>query len=189
MTYQTVRQVYSAADLPFTQCDSLDFVSGDYDREIAKRIVKVIREEAPITEWLLIKRVINSFGIYKAGSKIKAHMEKLLMNMRLNDTRDKTGTVYWKEKQKPSSYNVYRVFGAYDETVRDVQYVPDAEIANAAASVLEEENLTYEDLARKTAFLLGYTRMGTNVTAGMKRGIECAVKMKKIRQQSCEYEN
>ena len=92
-------------------------------------------------------------------------------------------------KQKPADYNVYRLFGAYDLTCRDVLYVPDIEIANAAASIAAKEALAYEDLARQTAALMGYTRMGTNVAAGMKRGIAYAVKTKRISVKSGKYVN
>lgn len=189
MTYQTVRKIYPAADLPFLSVTSDELLSGDYDDEIRSRVYKVIRTEAPITQWLLIKRVINSFDLYKAGSRIRVYMEDILGKMKLNDTRDRTGTVYWQEKQKPAEYNIYRLFGAYDLTCRDVQYIPDAEIANAAASVAEAEILAYEDLARKTAVLLGYTRMGSNVTAGMKRGIDYALKTKRLKIKDGKYIN
>lgn len=189
MTYKTVQKIYSASDLPFLSLTSDELLSGQYDAEIESRIRRVIDTEAPITQWLLIKRVINSFDLYKAGSRIRVYMEELLGRMKLNDTRDRTGTVYWKNRQKPADYNIYRLFGSYDLTCRDVQYVPDAEIANAAASVCEKESLDYEGLSRKTAALLGYTRMGSNVTAGMKRGIDHAVKTKRLRIRSGKYEN
>lgn len=180
-------KVYEAADLPFTEVSSADFLSGSSTAEIRKRIKAVINTEAPVTEWLLIKRVINSFGIYKAGSQIRPEMEAVISSMKLNCTQDGTGRVYWKPKQNPEAYSEYRIGGKYDVTCRDVQYICDIEIANAAASVLEEEALDYAALAKKTALKLGYTRMGSNVTEGMKRGIACALKTKRIRRSGDTY--
>ncbi len=189
MSYRTVSKTYAICDLPFTSVSSDELLTGDFNAEIEKRIKAVIQTEAPIHEWLLIKRVINSFDLYKAGTRIKAHMDGILAGMKLNAVNDKSGKVFWKSKQKPADYNVYRLFGAYDQTCRDVLYVPDIEIANAAASIAAKESLAYEDLARQTAALLGYTRMGTNVVSGMKRGIAYAVKTKRIAVKSGKYVN
>ena len=60
-------------------------------------------------------------------------------------------------------------------------------VTPSAASVLEGETLDYAALARKTALKLGYTRMGSNVTEGMKRGIACALKTKRIRKSGDTY--
>lgn len=189
MGYRTVSEIYEICDLPFTSLSSDQLLSGEYDDEIARRIKAVIAAESPVTEWLLIKRVINSFDLYKAGARIKAHMDEILGRMKLNAVNDQSGTVYWKPRQKPDSYNIYRLFGSYDLTCRDVLYVPDIEIANAAAFIASKQRLAYEDLARQTAALLGYTRMGSNVSAGMKRGITCAVKTKRIAVKGGKYTN
>lgn len=189
MGYKTVCETYEICDLPFTSVTSEELLSGEFDTEIRKRIKAVVAREAPICEWLLIKRVINSFDLYKAGARIKAHMDEILHSMKLNVIADQSGPVYWKTAMKPVSYSTYRLFGAYDLTCRDVLYVPDVEIANAAAFVASKEGLDYENLARKTAALLGYTRMGTNVSAGMKRGIAYAVKTKRILIRKGQYTN
>ena len=185
--FWTVQKIYAAADLPFTAVTSDEFLSGELTAEIRKRIQAVIKEEAPVTEWLLIKRVINSFGIYKAGARIRPEMEAILAGMKLNVQTDQTGRVYWKARQNPATWNEYRLFGDYDLTCRDVQLLPDAEIANAAAAVAAKQSLEYSELARQTAELLGYTRMGSNVTAGMKRGIDLALKTRRISKKGRMY--
>lgn len=187
--FSTTHRVYTAADLPFSEVTSEDFLSGDLNQEIEKRIRTVIRTEAPVCEWLLIKRVINSFGIYKAGARIRPQMEAILSVMNLNVHTDGTGRVYWKAKQDPKTYNEFRLFGDYDLTCRDVQCVPDAEIANAAACMAAQGGFEYKDLARETAALLGYTRMGSNVTAGMKRGIDTALKTGRLKKKAGRYGN
>ena len=187
MAAQVVQKVYEAADLPYSAVSSEEFLSGNLTKEIRKRIRDVIACEAPVCEWLLIKRVINSFGIYKAGSQIRPEMEAVLAGMKLNIQNDDTGRVYWHMGENPKKYAEYRIGGKYDITCRDVQYIPDAEIANAMISVLQEGSMEYADLAKKTALLLGYTRMGTNVRAGMKRGEAYAVREKKIRKKSGTY--
>jgi hypothetical protein len=41
--------------------------------------------------------------------------------------------------------------------------------------------MNLDDLIRTTASFLGYTRMGSNVRAGMDRGLKYALKQKKIK--------
>ena len=172
---------YAAADLPSTKVDSQKFTELVSIPEVKERIKAVIITEAPVTEWLLIKRVINSFQVYKAGGRIRPFMEEILKNMKLKTTEDETGTVYWKSSQNPKTWNKVRTFGKYEETCRDVTLVPTVEIANALEFILQRDALDHDDLIRTTAAFLGYTRMGSNVRAGMERGLKYAIKNKKIR--------
>ena len=178
---------YEAADLPIAKADPRNFTEEVSIPEIQKRIRTVIKTEAPITEWLLIKRVINSFQVYKAGAKIRPFMQEILDDMDLNYTEDETGMVYWSDRQDPENYNIVRIFGKYEETCRDVTLVPDAEIANALIYNLQAEDLDLVDLFRNTANFLGYTRMGTNVRLGLERGLQYAKREKKIRVEKGEH--
>ncbi|MBE6128125.1 MAG: DUF3320 domain-containing protein [Erysipelotrichaceae bacterium] len=180
-TDMVTNSTYAAADLPSTKVDSQKFTELVSIPEVKERIKAVIITEAPITEWLLIKRVINSFQVYKAGGRIRPFMEEILKNMKLKTTEDETGTVYWKSSQNPKTWNKVRTFGKYEETCRDVTLVPTVEIANALEFILQRDALDHDDLIRTTAAFLGYTRMGSNVRAGMERGLKYAIKNKKIR--------
>ncbi len=181
MTMITI-QTYEAADLPVTKIDSQNFTELVSIPEVKQRVKAVIATEAPITEWLLIKRVINSFQVYKSGSKIRPFMTEILKNMKLKVTEDETGSVYWSAKTNPKNYNRVRVFGSYEETCRDVTQVPTVEIANALLYVLRNQVMEEDVLIRTAAQLLGYSRMGTNVREGMQRGLRLALKEKKIRR-------
>lgn len=172
---------YTAADLPSTAIDSGRFTELVSVPEVKERIRAVIIEEGPITEWLLIKRVINSFQVYKSGGRIRPFMEGILRSMKLKTTEDETGTVYWNASQNPKTWNMVRTFGRYEETCRDVTLVPTVEIANALEFILQRDAMNMDDLIRTTASFLGYTRMGSNVRAGMDRGLKYALKQKKIK--------
>ena len=173
---------YEAADLPVTKIDSQNFTELVSIPDVKKRVKAVISTEAPITEWLLIKRVINSFQVYKSGSKIRPFMTQVLKDMKLKVTVDETGNVYWSAKTNPKNYNKVRVFGSYEETCRDVTQVPTVEIANALQYVLRDEAMEEDVMIRTAAQLLGCTRIGANVREGMQRGLRLALKEKKIRR-------
>ena len=104
MTMITI-STYEAADLPVTKIDSQNFTELVSIPDVKKRVKAVISTEAPITEWLLIKRVINSFQVYKSGSKIRPFMTQILKDMKLKVTEDETGNVYWSAKTNPKNYN------------------------------------------------------------------------------------
>lgn len=180
--------VYIVADLPFTACSSADFLAGAEDQEIRRRIRTVIKTEAPITEWLLIKRVINSFDIWKAGSNIRTMMISILADMNLHSSVEYDTVIFWKRTQNPASYSEYRLFGKDDLSCRDVTNVPVPEIANAMAAVLKKNgSMEYEELARAAAELLGYSRMGSNVREAMQHAAEYGTETRKFRRRGSVY--
>ena len=169
-------EVYQATNLSCTRVRSSDFLKNQDTREIVNRIERVIEQEAPIDEWLLIKRVINSFGIQKAGVHVRKKMFEILDQMALNVEEEFDNAIYWKDRQKPRKYRSYRVFGRDDESKRDVTHVPIREMANAVYAMIKENpGLDEESLARITAAKMGYTRMGSNVTQSLNRAIKMAV--------------
>ena len=181
-------QPYAVTKLPVTRTTSKLFLEMPNDEEIKKRIVAVIKEEAPITEWLLIKRVINSFGIQKAGVHIRTKMFDVLDNMKLKIEEEYDQQIYWRSSQVPQNYRIYRTFTNDDESHRDVTNVPIIEISNAIAETLEEnERMDYESLVRETACKLGYTRLGKNVTQAMKRGVQMACERYPIKKDGSNY--
>lgn len=168
-------EIYKVTSLPITQMDANSFLKDGNEKEIMKRIEAVIDCEAPITEWLLIKRVINSFGIMKAGIHVRKKMFNILDNMNLNSSEEYDQKIYWRSSQRPKRYKAYRLPNKSEEAARDVTNIPVTEISNVVYQVLiEEENLDYKELMRLSALRLGYTRMGTNVKLNMKRAITMA---------------
>ena len=117
-------ELYEVTDLPLTRIDSSSFLKDRNENEIKKRIKRIIEQEAPITEWLLIKRLINSFGIQKAGTHIRKKMFDILDDMELNKNEEYDKTIYWKDSQRPTRYKRYRLPGGNEESARDVNNVP-----------------------------------------------------------------
>lgn len=186
-------ELYEVTDLPLTHVDSNSFLKDRNENEIKKRIEEIIEQEAPITEWLLIKRLINSFGILKAGTHIRKKMFDILDGMELNKSEEYDKTIYWKQTQRPTRYKRFRLPGSDEESARDVTNIPIIEISNAVYKVLVDEgSLKYDDLARLTALKLRYTRMGSNVKQSIKRAINMATKRYPIQVKDniyCAFES
>ncbi len=181
------KSTYRPAVLKTASVSTDEFLSGALDREIRTRIKAVVDTEAPVSERLLIKRVINSFGIQKAGVNVRDVMMTNISALKLKTTADKDIVTYWKNGQTPEMWNVFRV-PASEEEKRDVLDVAKEEIAAAAASLIRgKKDVPYGDLARETAQLLGYTRMGNNVVDMIKKGIDTAVKRGYLKKKGSLY--
>lgn len=123
---------------------------------------------------MLTKRVVQSYGIARAGSRIQGHMNRILQKMNLQTTMQDEVVFYWKKEQNPDAYVGFRINGN-EESRRDIRDVPVQEIANGMYTVLHEQiSMGQEDLLRETANRLGYTRLGSNVLSALELGIQYA---------------
>ena len=166
--------VYQAASLPLRILSPEEFTDMRYVPEIRKRIEAVIAAEAPVSVPMLTRRVVQSFGISRSGSRIQGHMDSILKRMSPKMTMQENTMFCWRQDQDPADYAGYRFSGDGDSR-RDVRDVPVQEVAGAVYSVLYEQlSMDREDLLRQTANKLGYTRLGANVVAAMENGIRFA---------------
>ena len=172
-----VAPVYLPVALSPMSVTAEEFVEPGFRKEIKNRIRKALKAEAPVSAALLTRRVVQSCGISRAGSRIQNHIQGLLSEMELISTVQPEGTFFWREDQNPDVYPLFRVSGD-GEAHRDVREVPVQETANAVCSVLYEQmSMLHEDLLRETARKLGYTRLGTNVIDAMDCGLRYAKAM------------
>ena len=178
-------KVYSATWLADGYLSPDDFLHPYYVGTIRKSILKVLQTEAPVSEGVLIRRVVQSYGIARSGSRIQGHMTALLSSMRLRTTTQGDQKIYWNSDQDPKTYTGFRASGDGDNR-RDAKDVPVEEAANAVCYVLYDQvSMSHDDLVRESANLLNYTRMGSNVVAIFGAAIRYAQREGKI----CEENN
>lgn len=168
--------VYAATVLPVKYVSADEFIEPRLVRSIQEKVKLVIKTEAPVSVSMLTRRVVQSFGISRAGSRIQGHMDTVLRRMDLKMTQQGDTQFCWGQNQNPDAYVGFRVSGEGDSK-RDVRDVPVQEIANAIYTVLYEQvSMGQDDLLRETANKLGYTRLGSNVLAALAHGIAYAQK-------------
>jgi len=166
--------VYQAATVPVKLLSADAFIEPWNERDIQSKIQLVINAEAPVSLTMLTKRVVQSYGIARAGSRIQGHLNTILRKMNPQTTTQEDTVFFWKKDQNPDAYIGFRVSGDGDNR-RDVRDVPVQEIANAIYAVLYEQiSMGQEDLLRETANKLGYTRLGNNVLSALTLGIQYA---------------
>ena len=163
---------YRAATLPANALSADLFIEPWNEPDIRNKIRLVIGTEAPVSRSMLSKRVVQSYGIARAGSRIQAHLDTILRKMEIPVTKQEDNVFYWRQDQDPNTYAGFRVSGEGDSH-RDIRDVPLQEVANAIYSVLYEQiSMGREDLLREAAGKLGYTRLGNNVLSALASGIQ-----------------
>ncbi|MBQ8238547.1 MAG: DUF3320 domain-containing protein [Oscillospiraceae bacterium] len=167
--------VYQAAVLAGDSLCAEEFTDSRYVAMLKKKIRAVIDAEAPVSAGLLTRRVVQSCGITRAGSRIQAHMNAILGKMNLPVTPQGDALFYWRSDQDPDSYAIFRTAGE-GESRRDIRDVSRQEAANAVCAVLHEQvGMGMEDLLRETGRKLGYTRLGGNVQSALEAGVAHAL--------------
>ena len=165
---------YQMAEVPVQSLSADLFLEPRYRRDIENKIQMVLAVEAPVSASVLTKRVVQSYGIARVGSRIQAHMDTIVKKMGLKATKQSGSVFYWREEQNPEAYLGFRI-SAEGEYRRDVRDVPVQEIANAIYAVLYEQiSMGLDDLLREAARKLGYTRMGGNVITAVTDGLRYA---------------
>jgi hypothetical protein len=175
---------YTPAKLRENLVSAEDILLPKYAAGIRKKLDTVISKEAPIAKSLLIRRVIQSYGITRSGVRIQTYLDKLIEGMNLQTTQQEDMIFYWAPGQDPETYFTYRPT-ATEEDRRDAREIPVQEAAGAVRQVLEDQiSLNQEDLIRESAKLMGYTRLGSAVTNLFSNAVRYAVWKGKITQSS-----
>ncbi len=163
--------LYTPAELNQSSITPDELLLPKYAAAIRRKVASVISREAPICRSLLTRRVVQSYGITRAGSRIQNYLEHIYNALGLKATEQGDEVFYWTAEQDPDTYCNYRA-GATEEARRDAKEIPVQEAAAAVCQVLTEQiSLNEEDLIRESAKLLGYTRLGTAVTLLIQKGI------------------
>lgn len=171
----SARKEYVVAQLPYKPISAEAFVANPPAGEIVKRLGAIVQTEAPILEGLLVRRLLQSFGIARAGSRIQSLVQVYLRGLPCVRLRQGDSTVYFPKEMDPSSYPFYRI-GEEEVSHRDASELPWAEVSNAAQAVLRAQfGLPREDLIRETAKLLGYARVGSGVSQAMQMGVDALI--------------
>ncbi len=152
------RAEYIGTDLPLASHSPEELLSGTLNAEILKRMEEVIEVESPIKESLLFKRVLNSFGLVKLGSRLEPHFK---------DIAEKLTALRFSEDEKVYLKPDFEVdfFRYSDSTLRYSYQIPVIEGVNAIIYILEKENrrLTRKELLQLFSESLGYQRKGAQV--------------------------
>ncbi|MBO9638341.1 MAG: DUF3320 domain-containing protein [Siphonobacter aquaeclarae] len=165
-------QPYIAIELPSVYDASPDeFLWPQHRNRIKQQLNEVISAEAPISDALLRKRVLNAWGIARQGIRISAHFDLLISEIDPAHTRHDGRTFFWSQPHGATNYTAFR-YASSDELRREAEDLPPEEVANAISEILRQQiSLDRMDLVREVARQFGFSRVGTNLVQAVTLGI------------------
>lgn len=178
--------IYQTAALePMTGITYEDFLFDSSTQKVQQQILEVIETEAPIYKDLVCRRVLESWGITKKGTRIVSRFDEIFDQMNLITTKEENDDIcYWSENQDPDDYNTFRLPKNINER-RPAEEIPPHEVANAVRKIVSEQiSLPGIDLMREVAKLFQYARLGPNVEASMRQGIQKAIQQEKVKEEN-----
>ena len=131
------------------------FYNPVYTQFLHRQIRTILEHEAPITEELLLKRMVGIWQFQRAGEVISEKLYGLFSQYCF--TQSKAGKVYW---QNPGQWENYQNFRLSTEE-RKLEEIPVEELKNAMVFLLSEygEFDTYDELFKLTGKGFGFARL------------------------------
>lgn len=172
---------YRQAEL-IAEESAVSLMEPEADVLLKSKIAQVIEAESPVAATVIAKKVLIACGAKRAGSKLQKRIVQLCDSMELPCTVEGKERFYWKAGSEPDQYSSYRI------GVREAAAIPCQESANAVQEALAGgETLSSTELARRAAYLMGYSRMGAAVEEAMYRGIEEACRRGAVARKDDYY--
>ena len=165
------RRPYAVASLSNSFLEPEAFVAPQVRPLLRAKLGQVIRQEGPVAETVLYRRVLKSCGIARAGTRIQKHLQQLLDSLGARRTQEGE-TVFYSLPGQGLEPGCYRVATQDEDSRREAKEWPAEEIAAAAQAVLEAQfGLLEEDLLRETAKLMGFGRLGPAMEVHLRLGL------------------
>lgn len=157
-------------------------IDNFYDRQTKKLIKEAISEivqvEGPISQPALIRTLINSTGLGRAGKNISEHLDKLVTTADVKITRQSGVRFLWNHGSDPSDYHTFRF-----REQRNTEDICKYELKNAVCCLLQENGpMTKEEITKAMVNLLGYSRSSHRIEECAADAIKAARELKAIEQ-------
>ena len=145
---------YVSSSYPSRETDSESFFEEKETR--TKSVINFfIRNEGPISERLLVKKVLNQFSISKNTKTTKAVFNEILYNKPANYTNNMK--FYWDKEEDKDRVGYYRVGSKYREFVD----IPKEEIIIAIRDIMKNKlSLTKDELIKYVVSAFGFNKVG-----------------------------
>lgn len=158
---------YKITKLPLKKLTADELLKAENKEEIKKRICLIIKEEAPIYESLVKKRLLNSYGLKKCGIRIEKFLSPIFSNLNIPFIKERGECLYYDEGVTFEDYRVSK------EQIRYSYQIPFIEGANAIKVILTKNpDINETDLVNEFCNEFEYKRKGAQVVALFKGSLE-----------------
>lgn len=114
---------------------------GENDAEITARIREIVATEEPISHSYLKKRVLQTFGVIKSGSKVDVRLDDLILSCALSRDRI-SGVDYYYKNPRALALGKFRAGGEHRRGEEDITVY---ELLSFVKGALEEKVALYMD--------------------------------------------
>ena len=157
----------------------MDFYEESGKERIRQQIAQIIRQEAPVYEHVLKRRVARAWGFTRMGGNIQKILDECLPPDPAV-TENGEERVFWAPGQNPAEYRFYRV-GETEESKRAIDEIPPEELANAMYEVLMDfHSCEVDTLFRETVKLFGLSSVTNRARKFLQYGLDTLRKSGRI---------
>lgn len=130
---------------------------------LGRWIETVVSEESPVHKEVAMRRVLDASDVSRMGSRIREALEKGIRSAARTGSIEKRGEILHDPKQETVPV---RDRSELEGPARDIQHVPDSEIATAAETIVDVSfGIKKDELVEQVGRQLGFGRIGSNIEA------------------------
>jgi very-short-patch-repair endonuclease len=142
--------------------------------ELSRMIMEVVDVEGPIQDGLLLERIRESWGVGRAGSRIRDNLRRTVDFLTQRGEVQVAGRFI---ELKGQTLETVRVPGSDPQASRTVAEVPPAELELAVQNVLADAHGgTPDELTLAVALLFGWNRRGPDIAAALDAAVDALVR-------------
>ncbi|MCD7729277.1 MAG: hypothetical protein LUI60_05125, partial [Clostridia bacterium] len=168
------KRAYKAAKIEQSAQDASYILSGEHDAEVLRVIKAIVAAEEPISEQFLIKRTLQTYGIYKRGIKLDGKITSLIENCKLASSQI-MGVKYYFRSDKYSGFDRYRVEEGAPLRQSEADYTPYDIISLVKGLLLNKVSMFSDELAVAVQREFNVARLSDRFAAYINSCIDYAV--------------
>ena len=173
-----IREEYRVFEKDLSQITIDNFYDRQTKKLIKEAISEIVQVEGPISQPALIRALINSTGLGRAGKNISEHLDKLVATADVKITRQSGVRFLWNHGSNPADYHTFRF-----QEQRNTEDICKYELKNAVCCLLQENGpMTKEEITKAMVSLLGYSRSSHRIEECAADAIKAARELKAIEQ-------
>ena len=173
-----IREEYRVFEKDLSQITIDNFYDRQTKKLIKEAISEIVQVEGPISQPDLIRTLINSTGLGRAGKNISEHLDKLVATADVKITRQSGVRFLWNHGSNPADYHTFRF-----QEQRNTEDICKYELKNAVCCLLQENGpMTKEEITKAMVSLLGYSRSSHRIEECAADAIKAARELKAIEQ-------
>ena len=173
-----IREEYRVFEKDLSQITIDNFYDRQTKKLIKEAISEIVQVEGPISQPALIRTLINSTGLGRAGKNISEHLDKLVATADVKITRQSGVRFLWNHGSNPANYHTFRF-----QEQRNTEDICKYELKNAVCCLLQENGpMTKEEITKAMVSLLGYSRSSHRIEECAADAIKAARELKAIEQ-------